>query len=106
MSLWVIRAWHDDVLVSFVIPAHDEELLLARRLRKQGRYVSVPSAVVTSGRKLRTYSFWEMSVEIGKLFVGGTRRLKKRERLDMWYGPRREDPWGGERKAKNEERKI
>jgi glycosyltransferase involved in cell wall biosynthesis len=69
-----------------------EEWALSRALRKQGRFVILRQTVVTSGRKLRTHSGWE----VFKLFAGialtGRRGLRRRKAKDMWYGPRRADP--------------
>jgi glycosyltransferase involved in cell wall biosynthesis len=69
-----------------------EEWALSRALRKQGRFVILRQTVMTSGRKLRAYSGWE----VFKLFAGialtGPRGLRKRKAKDLWYGPRREDP--------------
>jgi glycosyltransferase involved in cell wall biosynthesis len=67
-----------------------EEITMARSLKRHGRFVVVKTPVVTSGRKLRTYSTWE----IVRLLVHGVLRpgmRKDRSKLDLWYGPRRED---------------
>ena len=65
---------------------------MARALKRHGRFVIVREPVVSSGRKLRTHSAREV---FGVLWAGLTSRgtfVKDRSRLDMWYGPRREDP--------------
>jgi len=69
-----------------------EEVAMSLALRKQGRFVILRDAVVTSGRKLRTYSGWEILGTMIRLALGGPRALRDRSRLEMWYGPRRKDP--------------
>jgi glycosyltransferase involved in cell wall biosynthesis len=69
-----------------------EEVFISRALRRLGRIVVVKSAVVTSGRKLRSYSTKEILLGGLGLAMHGTRGLKNRKRLDLWYGPRRDDP--------------
>jgi hypothetical protein len=69
-----------------------EEVALSRALGKQGRMVILREHVETSGRKLRTYSGWEIARPIGALIGLGPRVLRSRDRLDLWYGPRRRDP--------------
>jgi len=71
-----------------------EEVWFSRTLRKQGRFVLLKEPVITSGRKLRTYSFIEvMAILLRFVFGGGTRAMKQRDHLDLWYGPRREDTY-------------
>jgi glycosyltransferase involved in cell wall biosynthesis len=72
-----------------------EEATMSRALRRQGRFVILRESVVTSGRKLRAYSAWEIVRVLGRLAVRGPR---KRQGLDIWYGTRREDPLLGEPK--------
>lgn len=66
-----------------------EEAAMSRALRREGRFVILSESVVTSGRKLRAYSAWEIVRVLGRLAARGPR---KREGLDIWYGARREDP--------------
>jgi glycosyltransferase involved in cell wall biosynthesis len=66
-----------------------EEAAMSRALRRHGRFVILRESVVTSGRKLRAYSAWEILSILGRLAVTGTR---KRQGLDIWYGARRDDP--------------
>jgi glycosyltransferase involved in cell wall biosynthesis len=68
-----------------------EELALSRALQKQGRVVILRESVVSSGRKLRTFSGWEIVRLLASLVRRGPRMLRSRERLDLWYGPRRND---------------
>ena len=69
-----------------------EEIALSRSLRKQGRFVILREPVVTSARKMRTYSGWEMFETFLRLGLAGPRALRDRSRLAMWYEPRRKDP--------------
>jgi glycosyltransferase involved in cell wall biosynthesis len=68
-----------------------EEIALSRALKKQGRFVLLRETVTTSGRKIRTHSFRELLGTLGRIVVGGPRVLQSRQRLELWYGPRRRD---------------
>lgn len=69
-----------------------EELTFNTAIKRQGRFVVVRSLVETSGRKLRTFTLGE-HLRLAALAMKGIRRaVSKREGLDLWYGPRREDP--------------
>lgn len=72
-----------------------EEAVMSRRLKGVGRFVMLREAVITSGRKLRAYSGWELASALGGLALRGRRGVQGRQRLDLWYGPRRPDPAGG-----------
>lgn len=69
-----------------------EELAFSRALWRQGRFVVLREGVVSSGRKLRTHSNWE----VVRLFLAGLTRgpavVKSRTHLAVWYGERRHDP--------------
>ncbi len=69
-----------------------EEIALSRALGRLGRVAIVRETVETSGRKLRTYSGWEIARLLGALAGIGPRMLRSRDRLDLWYGDRRTDP--------------
>lgn len=69
-----------------------EEIEMARRLKRQGRFVLVRSKVITSGRKLRTYSGWEVFREMLRVGVSPRAAVRSRDRLGIWYDPRRQDP--------------
>ncbi len=76
-----------------------EEVVMARALdryaRERGsRFTIVRSAVVTSGRKLRTYSGMELFTHLARLVLGGRRGAARRENFGLWYDPRRPDPEG------------
>lgn len=69
-----------------------EEVIISRALRRQGRFVILRTAVVTSGRKLRAYSAGEIMGSLLRLVRRGTKAVQQREGLELWYGKRREDP--------------
>jgi glycosyltransferase involved in cell wall biosynthesis len=68
-----------------------EEVALSRALRREGRFVLLRESVVTSGRKLRTYGFWEIMGMLLSFGVSGMKSMKSRDKLGLWYDPRRED---------------
>jgi glycosyltransferase involved in cell wall biosynthesis len=63
--------------------AWSEEVAFGNRLKRQGRFVILRERVITSGRKVRAYSAWEL------LRVGVRLACGRREGLDYWYGPER-----------------
>ncbi len=65
-----------------------EEVDMAQRLRRLGKFVVKHERVITSGRKLRAYSAWAMLRLAVRLALAGSGSLKKREGLEFWYGPR------------------
>lgn len=67
-----------------------EEIHMAKALKRRGKFRLVKEPVITSGRKLRTYSAREVFGQLARLFMRPW-RLRRREGLEMWYGPRRED---------------
>lgn len=69
-----------------------EEVILSRALGRQGRFVILRSAVVTSGRKLRGYSAAELVTSMFRVARRGTKGVQRREGLELWYGERRDDP--------------
>lgn len=69
-----------------------EEIALSRALARRGRFVVLSEPVHTSGRKARTHSSWEVVRLFLAFFVRGTKVLKNRDRLGLWYGERRDDP--------------
>lgn len=68
-----------------------EEVELSRVLKRLGPFVILREAVVTSGRKLRTHSGWEILRTVTGLALSGRSSLRDRSRLSLWYGPRRKD---------------
>ena len=69
-----------------------EELAFSRALRRQGRFVVLREPVVSSGRKLRTHSHWEVCKLFTASLTRGTGVVKSRRHLEVWYGDRRHDP--------------
>ena len=68
-----------------------EEIRLCRQLRRRGDFVILRQAVLTSGRKLRTYSGWELLRALGRVLFAGRAGIQDRSRLGLWYAPRRPD---------------
>ncbi|MGL4554521.1 MAG: glycosyltransferase [Gemmataceae bacterium] len=64
-----------------------EEVILSAALKRQGRFVIVPEAVVTSARKFRLFTPWQFVGQVWRVAWGGVRR---REGLGLWYGGERE----------------
>jgi hypothetical protein len=48
--------------------------------------------VLTSGRKVRTYSGGEILKSALRIAFAGRAGVRDRSRLDLWYAPRRPDP--------------
>jgi glycosyltransferase involved in cell wall biosynthesis len=69
-----------------------EELIFRNAVRRVGKFVIPPAMVVTSGRKLRAYSGFEILWTLVKITIGGTRSYRGRKGLEVWYGERRADP--------------
>jgi glycosyltransferase involved in cell wall biosynthesis len=69
-----------------------EEIAMSRALKRQGRFVILRQAVITSGRKVRAHSGWEMLRILGGLALRGPRAVQGRRGLEIWYEARREDP--------------
>lgn len=68
-----------------------EEIALSAALRKIGRFMILRESVLTSGRKLRTYSGFEVLSIIAHGMTSGRGMLERRDHLQLWYAPRRED---------------
>ena len=69
-----------------------EEIGMSLALKRQGRFVIVRQSVSTSGRKLRMYSGKQVLLIMSRIMLAGPKALKNRERLELWYNGRREDP--------------
>lgn len=69
-----------------------EEIWLTRALKRlrRGPFVILREPVVTSGRKARTYRYRDFARTWGGLFLRPW-SVRRRDRLDMWYGARRKD---------------
>ena len=66
-----------------------EEVHFSKSLHKYGKFKSLKNHVVTSGRKFRTHSVWEILSTLILVNIPGIRNIKKRKNL--WYGARRAD---------------
>jgi glycosyltransferase involved in cell wall biosynthesis len=69
-----------------------EELVMSRALKRQGRFVVLREAVITSGRKLRTHSIGEVLRMMGGLALRGPNSVRQREGMEFWYADRRDEP--------------
>ena len=69
-----------------------EEVIISRALGRQGRFVILRGTVLTSGRKLRTYSARELMTAMFRLVRRGPKSVQRREGLELWYGERRDEP--------------
>jgi glycosyltransferase involved in cell wall biosynthesis len=65
-----------------------EEIHLSRAVKKHGRFVILREKVITSGRKGRLFTPWQVFVQFASAIRPST--LKRRDRLDLWYGGKRE----------------
>jgi glycosyltransferase involved in cell wall biosynthesis len=65
-----------------------EEVALAQELKQRGRFVILREHVITSGRKIRKYSFSEMLGVFLRIAREGQASMQRREGLELWYGPR------------------
>jgi glycosyltransferase involved in cell wall biosynthesis len=68
-----------------------EEIALSLALHRRGRFVVLREPVLTSGRKVRTHSPWELIRLLFLLLRHGTGLLRQRDRLTLWYGERRDE---------------
>jgi glycosyltransferase involved in cell wall biosynthesis len=68
-----------------------EEVDLAWKLKKQGRFKLIRERVTTSGRKLRDYSFIQVMRPLWKGAWKGRKYARSREGFELWYGNPRND---------------
>ena len=67
-----------------------EEIYFTKALKKQGQFRVLREPIVTSGRKLRMNSGWEiLGLSVG-IILRGKRGVRSREKLDLWYDGKRE----------------
>ena len=67
-----------------------EEIYFTMALKKQGQFRLLREPIVTSGRKLRMHSAWQiLGLSVG-LILRGKRGVKSRDKLDLWYDGKRE----------------
>jgi GT2 family glycosyltransferase len=69
-----------------------EEAAMSRALRRHGPFIVLREQVLTSGRKLRAYSAYEILGLLIRLALSGGKAIRHRDGLNIWYGPRRGDP--------------
>jgi glycosyltransferase involved in cell wall biosynthesis len=69
-----------------------EEIIMSRALKRQGKFVVLSQMVVTSARKLRTYSAREILFLMVRMMLRGPSALKRRKGTEFWYTRRREAP--------------
>lgn len=72
-----------------------EDIVLSRALARQGRFVIVPTPVLSSARKLRTHAPID---HLRLLLRFAWRRgalLRSKHGLELWYGDRRDEPEPG-----------
>ena len=74
-----------------------EEIHLSKALKRQGKFVIVRGAVISSGRKARMFTFFQMIKLFVRLGWQGKRSMQKREGLEFWYDGRRESGTANER---------
>jgi glycosyltransferase involved in cell wall biosynthesis len=67
-----------------------EEIALSRALKRQGRFVVLRESVMTSARKLRLRSSWELIPFFFRFLRYGPALLRQRGGLDWWYDGQRE----------------
>lgn len=69
-----------------------EDVALGRALARQGRVAILREPVVTSARKLHTYSLGEKLRFSLRFLLAPRRAARTRDALPLWYGPRRHEP--------------
>lgn len=63
-----------------------EDVAMSRALARHGRFVILREAVQTSGRKLAHASTWMQMRLLWRFARQGTRMLRSRDELALWYG--------------------
>lgn len=66
-----------------------EDALFASALKRVGPFAIADGAVRTSGRTLRTHSFWSIARLLTRLAVHGPDGFRDRKGLELWYQPTR-----------------
>lgn len=65
-----------------------EEIAMSRMLRARGRFVIVPAAVTTSGRKLNVRTAMKLFIFVFRLALRGPKFLSSPVGKSIWYGQR------------------
>lgn len=73
-----------------------EELVMSRALKRHGNFVILKQTVITSARKLRTYSAYETMMFMTRMALRGTNALTQRQGMEFWYAERRKDKRGSQ----------
>ena len=68
-----------------------EEISFSRALGRKGTVVTLRETVITSGRKMRTHSAWDLVRLTAAAARRGTGVVRSREQLSLWYGERRNE---------------
>lgn len=66
-----------------------EEIIFSRALKKQGKFIFLPEKVTTSGRKLKSYTGWQIFRISASLILRGPNSVKKRKGMEFWYDSKR-----------------
>jgi glycosyltransferase involved in cell wall biosynthesis len=69
-----------------------EEAAFTQALKRIGRFAVPRPVVITSGRKLRAHSAWQIMRVVSRWVVAGPESFARREGLEIWYGERAADP--------------
>lgn len=67
-----------------------EDALFDMALKEHGRFIVLTEGVITSGRSLRSHSFWSIARILTRLALFGPDGFRNRKGLDLWYRPKRE----------------
>jgi glycosyltransferase involved in cell wall biosynthesis len=62
-----------------------EEIIFSNALKKHGKFRLLPEKVTTSGRKLKSYSGWQVFKMMGSLFIRGPNSVRQRKGMEFWY---------------------
>ncbi len=79
-----------------------EEIYFSKALKKLGKFVLLSDPVVTSGRKLRTYSGRYVLWQSVQIILGGKGAVRSRKKLGLWYEGKREGDLTALRLARSE----
>lgn len=78
-----VGGWNEGVFAG-------EELWMCQALKRCGRFVILREPVITSARKVQSHSAREIITTLARVAFRGTGGVRRREGLEMWYGPRQE----------------
>jgi len=62
-----------------------EELVLSQALKRVGRFVILPTPVITSGRKTISHGLWTTTCVFLQLMWHGHKAMKRPDGLEYWY---------------------